>query len=61
MQLELAPSEKITVTFQGSDGNITVGFDEKRIFVETDWPDTDGRTGTLYEEKFGDPPKDEDS
>lgn len=61
MQLELAPGEKITVTFLGSDGDIIVGFDKKRIFVETLWPDTTGRTGTLYEEKFGDPPKDEDS
>lgn len=54
MKLELAPGEKIVVTFAESDGEIEVAFNDISIEVSTDWPDSTGRRGVIYREVFGD-------
>ena len=53
MIVVLKPGEKVEIQFAESDGEITVAFHEERITVETDWPDTAGRQGVIYEEIFG--------
>ena len=45
MKITLAPGEQITVTFAGSDGEITVAFNPTSITVHADLPDTNQREG----------------
>ena len=52
MKIVLSPGEKIAVEFAESDGSIVVEFNETDISVVTAWPDTTGRVGTIYQEKF---------
>lgn len=39
-----------------NDGEIFVEFTETNIRVFTDWPDSSGREGVLYDEDFGPDP-----
>jgi hypothetical protein len=48
----LKPGEAVDIQFAESDGSIRVKFDEDAIRVQTDWEDSSGRVGTIYEEKF---------
>lgn len=57
MRVTLSPREQVTINFLESDGEIVVEFNEKHISVYTDWPDSSGRQGTIYYEKFGENPK----
>lgn len=36
-----------------SDGEITVKYDDDELSVHVDMPDTDGRVGKIYSERFG--------
>jgi len=53
MKITLQKGETIEVCFADSDGQIDVKFGKNKITVKTDLPDTEGRVGTIYEEKFG--------
>lgn len=55
MEIVLQPGESIKVTFADSDGDIEVRFDEDAIRVQTEWADSTGREGIVYEEKFVSP------
>ena len=52
MKVVLHPGESVDVEFFESDGSIIVAFNESDISVSTDWPDTEGRKGVIYQEKF---------
>lgn len=55
MQIQLSPGELIDVTFEGTDGVITVKFDfegDQKVSVEADLPDSSGREGVIYMEDF---------
>ncbi len=54
MKIELKPGERITVTLEGTDGEIEVAFNESDVRVTTDLPDSSGREGIIYQECFGD-------
>jgi hypothetical protein len=53
MKCELSPGEKLVVTFEGTDGEITVEFamDGALVRVSADLPDSTGRKGVIYEER----------
>jgi hypothetical protein len=51
-KVELEPGEQVTVTFKDSDGEITVEFREDALLVTADLPDSSGREGVIYEERF---------
>jgi hypothetical protein len=53
MILLLQPGEQITVTFAGTDGEVTVEYNEDSIKVLSDEPDDDGRTGIIYDSSIG--------
>lgn len=53
MKIVLSTGETAEVHFDDSDGEVCVEFAEDAIRVSTDWPDTSGRTGIIYEERFG--------
>jgi hypothetical protein len=58
MKVMLSPGETLQVGYldddgRETDGGLSVVYGENSIKVETDWPDTQGRTGVVYEEKFG--------
>jgi hypothetical protein len=53
MKVILHEGEKVEVEFAESDGQITVEFNPTDLIVKADMPDTDGRTGIIYQEKFG--------
>jgi len=57
MKIELAPGETLVVSLKESDGEFTIKFGEDAVTVEADMPDTQGRTGVIYEEVFR-PPED---
>lgn len=52
MKIVLMPGEKVEVTFAGTDGEIEVAFSERAISVKADTPDSEGREGVIYEERF---------
>lgn len=52
MKVVLKPGEKVEVTFDGTDGEIEVAFSQRAISVRADAPDSDGRDGLIYEERF---------
>lgn len=59
MKIILQPGEKVSIEFADSDGEITVDFNSKGdncLRVETEWPDTQGRQGVIYEEDYSTPP-----
>ena len=54
MEIVLKPKEKISVTFDGTDGKITVEFNKDGIVVkeEDDIPDNLGRHDIIYNSRF---------
>ena len=52
MKVVLKSGEEVVIEFEDSDGELTVAFDADAIRVKTDWPDTAGRSGIVYEEVF---------
>lgn len=58
MKVILQPGEKVEVEFSESDGSIVVEFNHTDISVLTAWPDTAGRVGVIYQEKFATPSDD---
>ncbi len=58
MYIILHPGERLSVQFHETDGEIVVDYDskgDKKLTVETDWPDTQGRAGVIYCEDFNAP------
>ena len=53
MILLLQPGEQITVTFAGTDGEVTVEYNEDSIKVLADEPDDDDRSGIIYDSSIG--------
>ena len=52
MKIELSPGELLMVTLQGTDGMFTIEFGERELTVSVDLPDTEGREGVIYSERF---------
>jgi len=57
MRVMIAPEQTLTILLcekDGTliDGELTVEFGPKALIVRTDWPDSSGRTGVIYEERF---------
>jgi len=50
----LRPGESVEIQFFEADGEITVEYGEDAVRVRTEWPDSSGREGVIYEELFGD-------
>ena len=61
MRIRLAPGETLTVGLEDEngracDGELTIAFDvdgNKQFTVTADMPDSDGRNGLIYDERFG--------
>lgn len=55
MKILLSPGEKVEIKFAETDGVIEVAFafNEDSIRVTADMPDSTGRVGVIYEERFG--------
>lgn len=61
MRIMLRPGETLTVGFadendQDVDGTIEIEFGAEVLIVRTEWPDSTGREGVIYEERFGEDP-----
>lgn len=56
----MLPGETLSVQFHEADGEILVKFQEDKIVVETQWQDTKGRGGVLWEDVFYSPKELED-
>lgn len=52
MKIILKPNESIEIGFEDSDGTINVTFGEDEISIESDLPDSDGKQGKIYSERF---------
>lgn len=52
MQLCLKPGESIVIEFLDTDGQITISYNDENVTVEADMPDSDGRQGIIYSERF---------
>jgi len=52
MKIELQPGESVVVTFAESDGEITVAFTTEEIYVDANLPDSDGKAGRIYSERY---------
>jgi hypothetical protein len=52
MKIELRPGERVSVVFEGTDGEIVVRFGEDALEVVADMPDTTGREGVIYSEEW---------
>lgn len=58
MRVVLNPGEVLEVRYADedgdeTDGNLFVSYSDSAIEVKTDWPDSDGRIGVVYSERFG--------
>ena len=53
MIVTLKPGENVKVEFADSDGSVKVAFNEKDVTVTAGMPDSDGRIGIIYQERFG--------
>jgi hypothetical protein len=58
MELMLTPGDKIKVTLKDTDGEFTLEYAKNAVRITSDLPDTNGRKGVIYEEKFGKVPTD---
>lgn len=61
-RIVVAKGERLEIAFTSRDdhevdvdGHVYVGFDNRRLYVTADIPDSTGRVGTIYEERFGKP------
>lgn len=57
MKIVLKPGEKLEIALaddsgEDIDGSIIVDFQFNELKITTDWPDSDGRVGTIYSERF---------
>ena len=55
VKVQLSPGEQVAVTLEGADGEFIIAFDlegNKHLTVATDWADTSGRVGAIYDEDF---------
>lgn len=58
MRLELNLGDTAEIIFADSDGSILVSYGgqiENHVTVHTEWPDTSGREGLIYDEDFSVP------
>ena len=63
MKIVLNPNEKIVVKFHGTEGKISVEYNDEpypRIKVTSNYPDDRGRVGIIYEKDFDQHSKNKD-
>lgn len=53
IEVVLAPGDQLKVTLKDTDGVFTLEYGKNAVRIKSDLPDTNGRRGTIYEEKFG--------
>ncbi len=57
MRITMRPGETLRIDFgvnslDDCDGSFTVAFTPESITIEAEYPDSQGREGVIYEEKF---------
>jgi hypothetical protein len=53
MKVELKMGERVVVNLEGTDGEFVISYGRRVLQVTADLPDTSGRKGVIYAEKFG--------
>lgn len=53
MNIEIGKGDNLRVTLKDSDGGFNVLFSSKAVQILADLPDSEGREGLIYNEKFG--------
>lgn len=53
MKVVLEAGDTLEVELAGTDGTFSIAFGDDELTVKTDLPDDDGRSGTIYRERFG--------
>lgn len=56
IRIEIPQGESVEITLRDTDGAFVISYDEDntgRLTITTDLPDSHGRNGLIYEEKFG--------
>jgi len=62
MKVTIAKGESLIVNLEGTDGEFIITYGQSVLSVTADLPDTDGREGVIYSERFGaDDDDDEDT
>lgn len=52
MKIILKRGERVEIELADADGKFVVSYGTKELRVTTDFPDSTGRTGIIYNEKF---------
>lgn len=55
MKVVLSPGDTLTVELEDTDGQFQISYGPTALTVTSDLPDTSGRTGTIYEERYATP------
>lgn len=53
MKILLKPGDVLTIEIEETDGQFIIKFNEDEISVHANMPDSDGRDGKIYSERFG--------
>jgi hypothetical protein len=53
MQVVLKPGEYVEIKLAETDGTFRVVYGQTQVDVRADLPDSSGRSGLIYREKFG--------
>ena len=49
----IPPGKSLSVKFANTDGEFIVAYGDESLTVETNSKDSEGRSGVIYEERFG--------
>lgn len=52
MIVQLEPGDTLIVQLKDTDGEFVIEYRDEAIRITTDYPDSDGREGVIYEERF---------
>lgn len=55
VKIKLSPNESVQIELDGADGKFQFTYGKKQVSVFAEMPDTKGRKGTIYLERFNDP------
>lgn len=54
MKIVLKQGDRLEVCLEGTDGEFVIEYGDSTLTVTADLPDSDGREGVIYSERFGD-------
>lgn len=52
MNIELNAGDTVEITFKDTDGKFIVAYGDQALTIESDLPDSDGRVGVIYSERY---------